>query len=139
LLMIIPLLWVASYYQLKDIMRLKKVYEAPQASFFIILSLLSLGGFPPLVGFFYKWIIFLGLLKSSKYLLCGFLIFFSLVSLFFYLRLCFNLYSLYWRELKLLRLRRAIAISGKEISWFFIRALIIIIVFGFTCLGPLWS
>lgn len=60
-----------------------------------MLRLLKLASFPPLVGFFYKWIIFLGLVNEGQYLISFYLIIMSLVSLFFYLRLCLNMLGLY--------------------------------------------
>nr|CBH40124.1 NADH dehydrogenase subunit 2 [Amphipholis squamata] len=100
LLMVAPLLWVNSFYNINDLFNTKRSFINPLVFFLVILSLLSLGGFPPLIGFFYKWVIFLGLLENKSYLVCGFLIIMSLISLFAYLRLCYYLYSLYNFELK---------------------------------------
>nr|AOR87109.1 NADH dehydrogenase subunit 2 [Streptosyllis sp. THS1] len=55
--------------------------------FFFFLCILSLGGIPPLLGFFMKWVIFL-LIPSFFLVLC--LIFGSLINLFYYLSLIFS-------------------------------------------------
>nr|YP_010490497.1 NADH dehydrogenase subunit 2 [Smilium sinense]UWM12983.1 NADH dehydrogenase subunit 2 [Smilium sinense] len=55
-------------------------------------NLLSLGGLPPLMGFYPKLISFYILMKTP--LLMSFLIFSSLITLFFYTRLCFSSFSL---------------------------------------------
>lgn len=60
--------------------------------YIIFVNLLSLGGLPPLLGFFPKWIAFF-LLKDSIPLLIV-LISSRLITLYFYTRLCFNTFSL---------------------------------------------
>nr|UZN44105.1 NADH dehydrogenase subunit 2 [Capitulum mitella] len=58
----------------------------------IFMNLLSLGGLPPLLGFFPKWIA-MYLLKDNIPIL-SILIFSSLITLFFYTRLCFSTFTL---------------------------------------------
>lgn len=58
--------------------------------FVIIIPLLSLGGLPPFLGFFPKWII-IELIISFKYIvLIFFIVLFSLITLYFYLRLSYS-------------------------------------------------
>uniref|UniRef100_A0AAU6PX10 NADH-ubiquinone oxidoreductase chain 2 n=1 Tax=Ophiomonas sp. TaxID=3135530 RepID=A0AAU6PX10_9ECHI len=98
LLMVGPLLWIVGLYQIDDLNSTKHVYFNSSFLLIIILSLLSLGGLPPLAGFAYKWVIFLGLFNAGKFLVCVLLVLMSVVSLFFYLRLCFSFYSSYLPE-----------------------------------------
>lgn len=101
IIMLIPLFRIASFVNLEHLVKLKKLYNNYRFVLIFIISLLSLGGFPPLVGFFYKWIIFYGLLQKNMNLVCVLLIIFSLVSLYFYLQLIYYVYCLYWLELKI--------------------------------------
>nr|YP_009691861.1 NADH dehydrogenase subunit 2 [Blepephaeus succinctor]QEG58654.1 NADH dehydrogenase subunit 2 [Blepephaeus succinctor] len=54
-----------------------------------LLNFLSLGGLPPFLGFFPKWIVINNLVLNNFFLLSILLIIFSLVTLFFYLRITF--------------------------------------------------
>lgn len=58
--------------------------------FFFILNFLSLGGLPPFLGFFPKWIVINNLI-NSKFLLIRFILIIStLITLYFYLRISFS-------------------------------------------------
>nr|YP_010490435.1 NADH dehydrogenase subunit 2 [Gibbosaverruca weijiai]UWM12921.1 NADH dehydrogenase subunit 2 [Gibbosaverruca weijiai] len=59
----------------------------------IFINMLSLGGLPPLLGFFPKLIAFYILKKSYPMLMI--LISSSLITLYFYLRICFSTFTLY--------------------------------------------
>lgn len=101
----------------------------------VILSLLSLGGFPPLIGFFYKMTIFLGLVRGGSYLVCGYLIVMSLISLFYYLRICYNLYSLYVPEVKYIVTFSFSSVKTDVIFNLIIIVLSLIVIVSFACLG----
>lgn len=60
----------------------------------IFCSFLSLGGLPPFLGFFPKWIIIQFILKF-RILLLLIIIFCSLVILYFYLRICYSAFIIY--------------------------------------------
>lgn len=60
-----------------------------------ILNFFSLGGLPPFTGFIPKWITIQQLRNRSFYFLVTILIIFTLVTLFFYLRISFSRISLY--------------------------------------------
>nr|YP_009459972.1 NADH dehydrogenase subunit 2 [Eochionelasmus ohtai]AUT77216.1 NADH dehydrogenase subunit 2 [Eochionelasmus ohtai] len=62
----------------------------------IFINLLSLGGVPPLLGFFPKWMAMMALYQNFPTLVI--LIFSSLVTLFFYTRLCFSTFTLYFQN-----------------------------------------
>nr|YP_010034212.1 NADH dehydrogenase subunit 2 [Monochamus sparsutus]QOW83751.1 NADH dehydrogenase subunit 2 [Monochamus sparsutus] len=55
-----------------------------------ILNFLSLGGLPPFLGFFPKWLVINNLILSKFYFLSLMLITFTLITLFFYLRISFS-------------------------------------------------
>jgi NADH-ubiquinone oxidoreductase chain 2 len=53
----------------------------------IILNFLSLGGLPPFIGFFPKWIVIESLIYQNQYFLLWYIIIFSLITLYFYARI----------------------------------------------------
>nr|QWB85619.1 NADH dehydrogenase subunit 2 [Saphanus piceus] len=58
--------------------------------FFFCMNFLSLGGLPPFLGFFPKWLVINHLIYNNFYTLSLILILFSLITLFFYLRVMFS-------------------------------------------------
>nr|YP_010528110.1 NADH dehydrogenase subunit 2 [Rhyzodiastes puetzi]UXW64212.1 NADH dehydrogenase subunit 2 [Rhyzodiastes puetzi] len=72
---------------------LKQMFTMPLNSFMIkfnlSLNFLSLGGLPPFLGFFPKWLVILKLSSSFNTLLL-FMIFMSLITLYFYLRIIYS-------------------------------------------------
>nr|YP_010148956.1 NADH dehydrogenase subunit 2 [Pygmaeocidaris prionigera]QQV69860.1 NADH dehydrogenase subunit 2 [Pygmaeocidaris prionigera] len=81
-------------FQFSNILTLGHLNSATQASpintLIIILSILSLGGLPPLTGFTMKFYSLYCLVNNGFYLPSAILITGSLLSLFFYLRIAFN-------------------------------------------------
>jgi NADH-ubiquinone oxidoreductase chain 2 len=71
---------------------LGQIQGLPIGSIRIILligSLLSLGGLPPFLGFFPKWIVMSGALILGNYFVVLFLVLISLFTLFYYLRISY--------------------------------------------------
>nr|YP_010596317.1 NADH dehydrogenase subunit 2 [Sthenias yunnanus]WAJ61219.1 NADH dehydrogenase subunit 2 [Sthenias yunnanus] len=58
-----------------------------QLKIFFVINFLSLGGLPPFLGFFPKWLVINSLIINQFYLLSILLIVFTLITLFFYLRI----------------------------------------------------
>uniref|UniRef100_A0A068LF34 NADH-ubiquinone oxidoreductase chain 2 n=2 Tax=Carcharhinus TaxID=7806 RepID=A0A068LF34_CARPL len=63
--------------------------KSPLLSIITLLTLLSLGGLPPLSGFMPKWLILQELTKQSLFIPATIMALMALLSLFFYLRLCY--------------------------------------------------
>nr|YP_009515623.1 NADH dehydrogenase subunit 2 [Proechimys echinothrix]ASU92724.1 NADH dehydrogenase subunit 2 [Proechimys echinothrix] len=63
---------------------------APITIIIILLSLLSLGGLPPLTGFAPKWIIIQELVKNNNILMPTLMAMTALLSLYFYIRLTYS-------------------------------------------------
>nr|YP_009254318.1 NADH dehydrogenase subunit 2 [Proscyllium habereri]ANC73492.1 NADH dehydrogenase subunit 2 [Proscyllium habereri] len=63
--------------------------KSPLLSVIALMTLLSLGGLPPLSGFMPKWLILQELTKQSLFIPATIMAFMTLLSLFFYLRLCY--------------------------------------------------
>merc|ERR1712187_133098 len=53
----------------------------------LLITLLSLGGLPPFSGFFSKYLFFKSLLFSDMYLLALFIVLFSLLSIYYYVKI----------------------------------------------------
>nr|YP_009689604.1 NADH dehydrogenase subunit 2 [Coquillettidia chrysonotum]QEE94281.1 NADH dehydrogenase subunit 2 [Coquillettidia chrysonotum] len=62
--------------------------------FFIFLNFLSLGGLPPFLGFLPKWLIIQNLIENNQMFLLIISIIFSLITLFYYLRLSYSIFML---------------------------------------------
>nr|WNM82835.1 NADH dehydrogenase subunit 2 [Telatrygon biasa] len=56
-----------------------------------MLTLLSLGGLPPLTGFMPKWLILQEMTKQNLFIMAIIMALAALLSLFFYLRLCYSI------------------------------------------------
>nr|AYW52278.1 NADH dehydrogenase subunit 2 [Galerucinae sp. 7 ACP-2013] len=54
---------------------------------FFIMNFLSLGGLPPFLGFLPKWLVVMNLINNNFYFLSFILIIFTLITLFFYIRI----------------------------------------------------
>nr|AFO64226.1 NADH dehydrogenase subunit 2 [Arhynchobatis asperrimus] len=63
--------------------------KSPLLSIMVLITLLSLGGLPPLSGFMPKWLILQELTKQDLFLPATIMALATLLSLFFYLRLCY--------------------------------------------------
>lgn len=64
----------------------------PMLAFILSMTLFSMAGIPPIVGFLAKLGIFSVVMKSSAYLIAGLSIIFSVISTFYYIRLVKILY-----------------------------------------------
>nr|YP_010463318.1 NADH dehydrogenase subunit 2 [Ischyja manlia]UUJ37846.1 NADH dehydrogenase subunit 2 [Ischyja manlia]WCO10521.1 NADH dehydrogenase subunit 2 [Ischyja manlia] len=97
----------------------------------LLINFLSLGGLPPFIGFFPKWIIINFLIMNQMYLLTFILIMMSLILLFFYIRIIystflFNYLKMKWFKLfiknnkfMLINIFSFLSISGMILSTFF--------------------
>uniref|UniRef100_A0A343A337 NADH-ubiquinone oxidoreductase chain 2 n=2 Tax=Mobula tarapacana TaxID=495869 RepID=A0A343A337_9CHON len=64
--------------------------KSPLLTIMTMLMLLSLGGLPPLTGFMPKWLILQEMTKQNLPILATIMALAALLSLFFYLRLCYS-------------------------------------------------
>nr|ALS46306.1 NADH dehydrogenase subunit 2 [Glycera cf. oxycephala FS21] len=65
----------------------------------LMILFLSLGGLPPLLGFFPKWIMIKSMIAQNMMMFTTFMILGSLISLFYYMSLFFNMYTNYSMEM----------------------------------------
>jgi NADH-quinone oxidoreductase subunit N len=62
-------------------------FKAPAEALLMLVFLLSLAGIPPLAGFWGKYFIFLSLIETGHYLLAGAAVLYSVVGLYYYMRI----------------------------------------------------
>nr|YP_008757937.1 NADH dehydrogenase subunit 2 [Glyphodes quadrimaculalis]AGU90880.1 NADH dehydrogenase subunit 2 [Glyphodes quadrimaculalis] len=97
----------------------------------LLINFLSLGGLPPFIGFFPKWIIINFLLMNNLFFMTFILIMMSLIMLFFYIRILYSSFMFNYLKLKwmkifiknkmmyLINIFSLISISGMVLSTFF--------------------
>nr|QJA16381.1 NADH dehydrogenase subunit 2 [Ips acuminatus] len=66
--------------------------------FFLLMNFLSLGGLPPFIGFFIKWITLNEMIYNNFFLLPIIMIILTLIALYFYLRIMFSTLTLSMSE-----------------------------------------
>nr|NP_075448.1 NADH dehydrogenase subunit 2 [Cochliomyia hominivorax]AAF78613.1 NADH dehydrogenase subunit 2 [Cochliomyia hominivorax]AIZ03379.1 NADH dehydrogenase subunit 2 [Cochliomyia hominivorax] len=73
-------------------------FHSKMMKFFLFFNLLSLGGLPPFLGFFPKWIVIQSLTMNNQYFLLTFMVLMTLITLYFYMRLCYSAFMLNYYE-----------------------------------------
>nr|UDF87484.1 NADH dehydrogenase subunit 2 [Loxostege aeruginalis] len=71
----------------------------------LLINFLSLGGLPPFIGFFPKWIIINFLMNKNLYFLTFILIMMSLILLFFYIRILYSSFMFNYLKLKWIKIK----------------------------------
>lgn len=66
----------------------------------LLINFLSLGGLPPFIGFFPKWIIINFLINNNIYILTFIFIIISLIILFFYIRISYSAFMFNYLKIK---------------------------------------
>lgn len=94
--------------------------------FLIFLSLLSLGGLPPFIGFLPKWLIIESLICINIFFLLTLIVTFTLITLFFYLRICYAAFLLNHNEN-----------NWTYNSFYFNKNYLICLIFGFISISGL--
>nr|AEQ03939.1 NADH dehydrogenase subunit 2 [Stegana sp. 8 HWC-2011] len=66
--------------------------------FILFMNFLSLGGLPPFLGFLPKWLVIQQLSLENQYFMLMILVMSTLITLFFYLRICYSAFMLNYYE-----------------------------------------
>nr|QNV49163.1 NADH dehydrogenase subunit 2 [Janthinomyia sp. PH-2020] len=66
--------------------------------FYLFFNLLSMGGLPPFLGFFPKWMVIQSLTINNQFFLLTFMLMMTLITLYFYMRLCYSAFMLNYYE-----------------------------------------
>nr|ARH54938.1 NADH dehydrogenase subunit 2 [Coleoptera sp. 3 AH-2016] len=89
------ILLILNKYQIFYLNQLSKLFSYNKyKKFFFMLNFLSLGGLPPFLGFLPKWMTINFLISENFYTLSFLLIIFTLMSLYFYMRITFTTFTL---------------------------------------------
>lgn len=90
-LLIYTIISIIKPFQISSINQIPSIIKnKPTIKFLIFSSLLSLGGLPPFLGFLPKWIIIQYLILNENYLLITLIVTFSLITLYYYLRVSYT-------------------------------------------------
>nr|QBF00304.1 NADH dehydrogenase subunit 2 [Stegana setifrons]QBF00306.1 NADH dehydrogenase subunit 2 [Stegana setifrons] len=73
-------------------------FNSKTLKFILFTNFLSLGGLPPFLGFLPKWLIIQQLSSQNQYFLLMILVMSALITLFFYLRMCYSAFMLNYFE-----------------------------------------
>lgn len=84
----VNLILVLNKFNINNFKELLFLYNSNKSTkFFFFLNLISLGGIPPFLGFFPKWLILKTLIENELYLLAFLMIFLTLLRLYIYIRI----------------------------------------------------
>jgi len=72
--------------------------QSPLVKFNLFISLLSLGGLPPFLGFLPKWIVIQSIRNINSIFILIVIVSFTLITLFFYIRLTYSAFILTYME-----------------------------------------
>nr|QNE85655.1 NADH dehydrogenase subunit 2 [Trichina bilobata] len=73
-------------------------FSSKTVKFSLMMNILSLGGLPPFIGFFPKWIVIQYLTFNNQMFLMFLMTSMTLITLFFYLRMCYSAFILNYNE-----------------------------------------
>nr|WNV61894.1 NADH dehydrogenase subunit 2 [Urodexia penicillum] len=74
-------------------------FKSKIMKFFLFFNLLSLGGLPPFLGFFPKWMVIQMLTMNNQLILLTFMLMMTLITLYFYIRLSYSAFMLNYFEI----------------------------------------
>lgn len=95
----INLVYFFNIFKLSHINQLFSVFfNSKVIKFRLFLNLLSLGGLPPFLGFLPKWIVIQTLTFNNQLLLITLITTITLITLYFYLRICYSAFILNYHE-----------------------------------------
>nr|UDF83743.1 NADH dehydrogenase subunit 2 [Trichopsidea sp.] len=74
------------------------LFSSKLIKFSLFLNFLSLGGLPPFLGFMPKWLVMQQLIFNNQYLLAFLMTSMTLITLYFYIRICYSAFMLNYYE-----------------------------------------
>lgn len=95
----ITIVFLFSNFKIFNINQLFSFFNSrSHVKFFLFIPLLSLGGLPPFLGFLPKWLIIESLINLNLQFILFLMVCFTLITLFFYLRICYRAFLLNHNE-----------------------------------------
>nr|QHZ87466.1 NADH dehydrogenase subunit 2 [Orthetrum albistylum] len=94
---VLYLFYSQSMYQLSQSYFIK---NNPLIKFSMMISMLSLGGLPPFLGFLPKWLVIQGLANQQSFFMLLFMVMMTLMTLYFYMRIMFSAFMFMNQESK---------------------------------------
>nr|QMP96606.1 NADH dehydrogenase subunit 2 [Dorylomorpha xanthopus] len=76
-------------------------FDSKNLKFMMFMNLLSLGGLPPFLGFIPKWMVIQQLTDTMQYSIISFMMMMTLITLFYYLRLCYSSFMMNYYEINI--------------------------------------
>nr|QWB85716.1 NADH dehydrogenase subunit 2 [Stenodryas sp. N127] len=87
----INIIWIFKHFKFFHLKQLtSSINQNKMIKMLFLMNFLSLGGIPPFLGFFPKWLTINNLVQNNFNFISLILIVFTLVTLFFYIRICFS-------------------------------------------------
>nr|QUB07072.1 NADH dehydrogenase subunit 2 [Cryptocephalus flavolimbatus] len=86
-LITINVVWIFNSTNIKNINQIPTLFKNKVLTLFFSLNFLSLGGLPPFIGFLPKWLTVQQMIFMNNYIIAMLMILFTLIAMFFYLRI----------------------------------------------------
>lgn len=92
------LIYIFNSFKLSHINQAFSIFNSfPILKYFLILSLLSLGGLPPFLGFLPKWLVIQSITLNHLFFTITIIVCLTLLTLYYYIRICYSAFILnYW-------------------------------------------
>nr|UOU85045.1 NADH dehydrogenase subunit 2 [Silo pallipes] len=94
------LMMTFKYFKFFNLKQIFSIKNFNMMNYMIFLNFLSLGGLPPFLGFFPKFLIINILINNNMFIITFIFIMMSLINLFFYLRISYSLFMIHFTENK---------------------------------------
>uniref|UniRef100_A0AAU7GJT7 NADH-ubiquinone oxidoreductase chain 2 n=1 Tax=Mecysmoderes ater TaxID=3158840 RepID=A0AAU7GJT7_9CUCU len=89
------LIYTMNKYNINNIKQMQKMMSFNKTmKFTFMLNFMNLGGLPPFLGFFPKWVTVIDMTNNKMYFLAIILIIFTLITLYFYIRISMSSFSM---------------------------------------------
>nr|URX54006.1 NADH dehydrogenase subunit 2 [Glyptotermes sp. 14 AB-2022a] len=92
--------FIAKSYNISFVNQTMMVNKKAETKFTLFMTLLSLGGLPPFIGFLPKWMVIQLMIMNKLSLIVAVMVVMSLTTLYYYLRMCYSSFLILHEEPK---------------------------------------